>query len=88
MKLLSTSKPRGKSSVDSSICDPIAADATPSGSSNDRETTDVQARIAVLAYEFYEQRGCLDGHDIEDWVMAEQRVLTDRDFQTIEERRP
>ena len=30
--------------------------------------------IARLAYEFYEQRGRQDGHDVEDWVAAEAIV--------------
>ncbi len=28
-------------------------------------------RIATKAYELYEQRGCLDGHALEDWLKAE-----------------
>lgn len=28
-------------------------------------------RIAMKAYELYEQRGCLDGHALEDWLKAE-----------------
>lgn len=36
---------------------------------------DVHARIAALAYQLYEQRGREDGHDIEDWLSAEQRIL-------------
>jgi Protein of unknown function (DUF2934) len=27
-----------------------------------------------FAYEFYEQRGYVDGHDVEDWLVAEQEV--------------
>lgn len=30
--------------------------------------------IARLAYEFYERRGREDGHDVEDWLEAEQIV--------------
>jgi len=41
------------------------------GSSSD----DVRSRIAELAYTLYEQRGREDGHDVEDWIQAEQRVL-------------
>ena len=27
--------------------------------------------IAILAYSFYEMRGCEDGRDVEDWLSAE-----------------
>jgi len=29
-----------------------------------------------LAYQFYEQRGREDGHELEDWLATEQGVLT------------
>ena len=35
---------------------------------------DVHARVAVLAYSFYEQRGRQDGHDVEDWIQAENTI--------------
>ena len=35
------------------------------------------ARIAELAYSFYEQRGRQDGYDVEDWIQAEQAILED-----------
>jgi len=37
---------------------------------------DIHARIAGLAYQFYEQRGREDGHELEDWLATEQGVLT------------
>jgi len=30
--------------------------------------------VAVLAYEFYMQRGGEHGHDLEDWLAAERRL--------------
>ena len=30
--------------------------------------------VARLAYAFYEQRGCVDGCDVEDWLRAEAVV--------------
>ncbi len=33
--------------------------------------------IAKLAYGFYVQRGCEDGHDLDDWLKAE-RVLSEQ----------
>jgi hypothetical protein len=32
-------------------------------------------RIALKAYELYEGRGRANGHDLEDWLRAEQMVL-------------
>ena len=32
-------------------------------------------RVAGLAYALYEQRGRTDGHDLEDWFNAEQRIM-------------
>ncbi|HEY7128813.1 MAG TPA: DUF2934 domain-containing protein [Nitrospira sp.] len=48
-------------------------------SHNDVETDhpvadDLYARVAVLAYSFYEQRGRQDGHDVEDWTQAENTI--------------
>ena len=30
--------------------------------------------IAKVAYELFERRGCVPGHDFEDWLRAEQIV--------------
>ena len=35
-----------------------------------------QERIAKRAYELYLERGCREGCDVEDWVDAEQEILT------------
>jgi hypothetical protein len=32
------------------------------------------ARIAVRAYELYEQRGRQDGYALEDWLQAEREI--------------
>ncbi|MEO8048185.1 MAG: DUF2934 domain-containing protein [Nitrospirota bacterium] len=32
-------------------------------------------QVAELAYALYEQRGRKDGHDLEDWFNAEQRIM-------------
>ena len=32
-------------------------------------------RIAIKAFELYERRGKAHGHDLEDWLRAEQMVL-------------
>lgn len=35
----------------------------------------LEDQIRVRAYELYEQRGYLPGHDYEDWLTAEQEIL-------------
>jgi hypothetical protein len=40
-----------------------------------RTSGDLYVRVAELAYLLYEQRGRQDGHDVEDWIQAEQTVL-------------
>ena len=37
----------------------------------------IRARIAEQAYQLYEQRGCIPGHDAEDWLEAERLILAD-----------
>jgi hypothetical protein len=37
----------------------------------------IRARIAERAYQLYEQRGYIDGHDNEDWLDAERSVLAE-----------
>jgi hypothetical protein len=39
---------------------------------HDRPSSD---EIARLAYHFYETRGRRDGHDIDDWLSAEQELV-------------
>ena len=36
---------------------------------------DYHTRVAESAYLLYEQRGRKDGHDLEDWFNAEQRMM-------------
>lgn len=36
---------------------------------------EVQERIAMRAYELYRERGALDGHDLDDWLEAEQAIV-------------
>jgi hypothetical protein len=30
--------------------------------------------VRLLAYRYYEERGCTDGHDVEDWLKAAVEV--------------
>lgn len=41
--------------------------------------------IAKVAYELYLKRGCVHGHDLDDWLEAERIVLTRHAGQEIEE---
>ena len=36
--------------------------------------SDVQERISFRAYELYQKRGEKDGHDIDDWLQAEEEI--------------
>ncbi|MDF0674995.1 MAG: DUF2934 domain-containing protein [Nitrospira sp.] len=38
-------------------------------------TDEAHARIARAAYQLYEQRDRQDGHDLDDWLEAERRVV-------------
>lgn len=31
--------------------------------------------IRVRAYQFYQERGCENGHDLEDWLQAEAEIV-------------
>lgn len=46
---------------------------------------DLHDEIAKVAYELYLKRGCVDGHDIDDWLEAEWIVLARHAGQEIEE---
>ncbi len=36
-----------------------------------------QARIRAAAYALYEARGCVPGHDVEDWLAAEAALASE-----------
>ena len=42
-----------------------------------RVDTELQTRIRVRAYQFYETRGRVEGLDREDWFNAEREVFND-----------
>lgn len=42
-----------------------------------RLSNDLRARVAAQAYSFYERRGYENGYDLEDWLEAERRILTE-----------
>ena len=39
------------------------------------EPDSARTRIAVRAYEIYLERGCREGHELDDWLEAERDVL-------------
>jgi len=39
------------------------------------ETQELQEQIRQRAYELYLARGSGDGHDLEDWLLAEEDIL-------------
>ncbi len=61
MKLRAASEPRRKSTIVTPVHDPVIPMALSVGLSAEGPSDDVPARIAVVAYQLYEQRGCEDG---------------------------
>jgi Protein of unknown function (DUF2934) len=41
---------------------------------SDHEGMNMQEEIRQRAYELYEERGRHDGHQLEDWIQAEQEL--------------
>ena len=41
----------------------------------DENSHGIHARISERAYALYEEHGRKDGHDLEDWLAAEQHIL-------------
>ena len=39
---------------------------------------DLRARVAAQAYAIYEQRGYQNGYDLEHWLEAERRILSEQ----------
>ena len=44
-----------------------------SSATNDKQ--ELREQIIQRAYELYEARGREDGHDLEDWLKAEEEIL-------------
>ena len=41
--------------------------------------TNLEEEIRIRAYQLYEERGYLPGHEDEDWLVAEQEILSRHD---------
>src|SRR5262245_2017762 len=39
------------------------------------EVQNVYARISAKAYEYFLEGGCINGHDVDDWIRAERELL-------------
>ena len=46
-----------------------------SAKSNPESPALTEELIRQRAYQLYEERGCEDGHDLEDWLRAEAEML-------------
>jgi Protein of unknown function (DUF2934) len=46
----------------------------PKSLSTTRTTIPTRTDITTRAFELYCERGCRDGHDVEDWVKAEREL--------------
>jgi hypothetical protein len=44
---------------------------------------DFEAEIRRRAYELYQERGCVAGHEREDWLIAEREVMSRYTLQTV-----
>ena len=50
----------------------------PSSMEHENPTPNVEDQVRRRAYELYEQRGMEDGHDVEDWLRAEEEIKQTR----------
>jgi hypothetical protein len=68
---VSAAAARGSARTDSNRNEPQAAE---SGAPASRPEN-LQAAIALRAYELYQKRGGQGGHELEDWLEAERQVI-------------
>ena len=47
----------------------------------DSFAANLEEKIRIRAYQLYEERGYLPGHEDEDWLVAEQEILSRHDSQ-------
>lgn len=55
---------------------PANSDSKPVAATVLTEPNDLRAAIELRAYYLYCERGCESGRDVDDWLAAEQEVLT------------
>ena len=60
----------------------VAAAATPAAEAPQQqpaaEVSPPEPSIEAMAYSFYEARGRIDGHDLDDWLKAEAQIAAGR----------
>lgn len=76
MQTQTTDTARGSSTIAPSSPKqiPVGPGAAPQPTA---EAQDLQ-QIREAAYAMYEARGCAEGHELDDWLQAEQRVQRSR----------
>jgi len=65
-----------KTRIDHKKEEPLGRSAGRDSAHNASGDGELLQRIAVRAYELYRERGAIDGHDLDDWLEAEQAVLS------------
>jgi hypothetical protein len=53
------------------------------GGSDSPMTNDLEGQIRQRAYEIFEERGRIPGHEEEDWIQAEREVHSRHDSQFV-----
>jgi hypothetical protein len=64
-----------RSSSVSALSTPSNSDVITAEDKKKARSTDLESEIRHRAYELYEQRGCIEGYEKEDWLVAEREVL-------------
>ncbi len=64
-----------KTRIDHKKEEPLGRSAGRDSAHNASGDGELLQRIAVRAYELYRERGAIDGHDLDDWLEAEQTIL-------------
>lgn len=64
-----------KSKAKARTARPVQSHNGHNGRQTESPSDEWRARVAVLAYSFYERRGRGDGLDVQDWIQAEKTIL-------------
>ncbi len=48
------------------------------GNRQNKEVPELHNRVALRAYQLFENRGRIDGRDLDDWFRAEQEILSEQ----------
>lgn len=86
MSTTQTGKPRSSKKVPRKTTPSVdvpKVSAAPETAQSDAEKR--EALVRIVAYSFYERRGFVCGHELDDWLQAEMEV--DRQLATVQARR-